>query len=51
MNLDCTRDIALLKRVTSGGIHFRCLAPGQHSSEETLKQWRADDDTAFEPDR
>ena len=28
------------KRVTSGGIHLRVLAPGQHSSEETSQQWR-----------
>ena len=29
------------KRVTSGGDHFRGLAPRQHSFEETLLQWRA----------
>ena len=29
------------KRVTSGGAHLRGLAPGQHSSKETLKRWRA----------
>ena len=33
-------------RVTSGGIHTRGLAPGQHSSEETSLRWRAVGDTA-----
>ena len=40
-----TRDITL-KRVTSSGIHLRGSAPGQHSSEETLQQWRAVGNTA-----
>ena len=31
--------------VTSGGAHLRDLAPGQHSSEKTSKQWRAVGDT------
>ena len=35
-----TRDITP-KRVTSGEAHLRGLAPGQHSSEETLQRWRA----------
>ena len=34
-----TRDITP-KRVTSGGIHLRGLAPGQHSSEETSQRCR-----------
>ena len=34
-NLPYTRGITP-KRVTSGGIHLCGLAPGQHSSEETL---------------
>ena len=34
-NLHYTRDITP-KRVTSGGVHLRGLAPEQHSSEETL---------------
>ena len=29
------------KRGTSGGIHFRGLAPWQHSCEETSQRWRA----------
>ena len=29
------------KRVTSDGVHLRRVAPGQHSSEETLQRWRA----------
>ena len=29
------------KRATSGGIHLRSLASGQHSSEETSQRWRA----------
>ena len=28
------------KRVTSGAVHLRGLAPGRHSSEKTLQQWR-----------
>ena len=38
-NLYYTRDITL-KRVTSGEIHLRGLAPGQHSSKKTLQRWR-----------
>ena len=34
------------KRVTSGGIHLRGLAPGRHSSEETSQWWRAGGDMA-----
>ena len=33
------------KRITSGGIHLRGLAPGQHSSEDTSQRWRAVGDT------
>ena len=33
-NLHYTRGITP-KHVTSGGVHLRDLAPGQHSSEET----------------
>ena len=33
------------KRVTNGGIHPRCLAPGLHSSEEIWRRWRAVGDT------
>ena len=33
------------KRVTSGGVHLRGLAPGQHSSEETSQRWRVVGDT------
>ena len=33
------------KRVTSDLVHRRCIAPGQHSSEETLQRWRAVGDT------
>ena len=33
------------KRVTSCGGHFRGLAPGQHSSEETSQRWRVVGDT------
>ena len=43
-NRHYTRGITA-KRVTSGGIHLRNLAPGQHSSEETSQRWRAVDDT------
>ena len=39
-----TRDITL-KRVASGEIHLRDLAPGQHSSEETSQRWRAEGGT------
>ena len=35
------------KRVTSGGAHLRCLAPGQRSSKETSQRWRAVGDTVF----
>ena len=38
-NFDDTRAITP-KRVTSGGIRLRSLAPGQQSSEETSQQWR-----------
>ena len=38
-NLHCTRGITS-KDVTSGGIHLRRLAPGQHSSEETSQRCR-----------
>ena len=38
-NLYCIRDITP-KRVTSGGVHLRGLAPGQHSCEETSQRWR-----------
>ena len=38
-NLHSTRGITP-KRVTSGGIHLRDLASGQHSSEETSLRWR-----------
>ena len=40
MNLHYTRGITP-KRVTSGGVHLRSLAPGQYSSEETSQRWRA----------
>ena len=33
------------KRVTSGGVHLRGLAPGKHISEETLQRWQAVGDT------
>ena len=39
-NLHYTRGITP-KRVTSGGVRLRGLAPGQHSSEETMQRWRA----------
>ena len=26
------------KRITSGGVHLGCLAPGQHSCEETMQR-------------
>ena len=32
----------------SDGDHFRGLAPGQHSSEETSQRWRAVGDTVFD---
>ena len=35
-----------LKRVTSGGVHLRDLAPGLRSSEETSQWWRAVGETA-----
>ena len=44
-NLHYTRGITP-KRVTSGRAHLRGLAPGLHSSEETLQLWQAIDDTA-----
>ena len=31
----------MLKHVISGGIHLDGLAPGQHSTEKLLQQWRA----------
>ena len=34
------------KRVTSGGVHLRGLAPGQHSSEETSQRTGAAGNTA-----
>ena len=37
-NLHYTRGITP-KHVTSGGIHLRDLASGQHSSEETSQRW------------
>ena len=43
-NLHYTRDITP-KLVSSGGVHLRGLAAGQHSSEETSPQWRAVGDT------
>ena len=43
--LHYTRGITL-KRITSGGIHLRGLALGQHSSEETLQRCPAVGDTA-----
>ena len=43
-NLYHTRGI-IPKLVTTGGINFRGLAPGQHSPEETPQQWRAVNDT------
>ena len=43
-NLHYTRRITP-KRVTSCGAHFRGLAPGQHSSEETSQRWRVVGDT------
>ena len=48
LNLHYTRDITAPKRVTSGGIHLRGLAPGQHSSEETSQRWRAVGDTVLD---
>ena len=38
-NLYCTRGITP-KRVASGKVYFRYLAPVQHSSEETSQRWR-----------
>ena len=43
-NLNHTRGITL-KRVTSGGSQLRCLALGQHSSEEISQRGRAVGDT------
>ena len=43
-NLHYTRRITS-NRVTSGGVHLRGLAPGQHSSEETSQRWRVVGDT------
>ena len=39
-NLHHTRGITP-KRVSSGGVHLRDLAPGQHSSEETSLRWES----------
>ena len=39
-SLRYTRGI-IPKRVTSGGVYLRSLAPGPHSSEETSQRWRA----------
>ena len=44
-NLHYTRG-NMPKRVTSGGVHLRGLAPGQHSFEETSQRWRVVGDTA-----
>ena len=44
-NLHYTRGITS-KRVTSGGVHLRGSAPGQHCFEEALQWWRAVGDTA-----
>ena len=33
------------KRVTSGGVYLRGLAPGRRSFKETLQRWRAVGDT------
>ena len=38
-NLRCFSGITP-RRVTSGGVHLRGLAPGQHSSDETAQGWR-----------
>ena len=38
-NLYYTRGITP-KRVTSGGVHLRGLAPGQHASEEMTQRWQ-----------
>ena len=46
-NLHYTRGITP-KHVTSGGVHFRGLAPGQHSSEKTSQWWQAIGDTVFD---
>ena len=42
-----------LKGVTSGGAHLRGLAPGQHSSEETLQRWQPVGDTrlTYQPEK
>ena len=44
INLHNTRGITP-KRVISGGVHLRSLAPGQHSSEETSLRCRTVDRT------
>ena len=49
-NLHYTRRITP-KRVTSCGAHLRGLAPGQHSSEETLQRWRVVGNTLCRFDR
>ena len=36
------------KRVTSGGVHFHGLGPGQLSSEETSLQWQATGDAMYD---
>ena len=36
------------KRVMSGGASFRGLSPGQHSSAEISRRWRAVGDTVFD---
>ena len=46
-NLHYTRGITP-KRVTSGKIHLRGLAPGHHSSEETSLRWRVVRDTVYD---
>ena len=32
-------------RVTSGGTHLCCLAPGQHNCDDTSQRWRTVGDT------
>ena len=36
-----------MNRVTSGVAHFRGLAPGQRSYEETSQRWRAVEDAVW----
>ena len=36
------------ERVTSGEVHLRGLAPGQHSSEEVSQQWQVGDCVRFD---